>query len=77
MSDDNEKQLYTTGEIAEELDVTTAAVRKWITQGRLQAIKLRGRWVVTRDIYEPFRDEYEKWSRTEKCENGPGGNPAR
>jgi len=42
----DKKRLYTTGEIAEMLGVTTSTVRYWIGKGWLEGIRVGGRFKV-------------------------------
>lgn len=38
-------QFYTTEEVAEILKVTTESVRRWIRGGKLQSVKLSGKFI--------------------------------
>jgi excisionase family DNA binding protein len=50
MSDD----LLSVAEVAERLSVSGATVRRWITQGRLGAVRAGGQWRVTRSDLGEF-----------------------
>lgn len=38
-------QFYTTEEVAEIMKVTTESVRRWIRGGKLQSVKLSGKFI--------------------------------
>lgn len=51
-----EKQLYTTQEVAEQLSVTDSYIRKLMTAGKAQAVKqIGGTWMFTFEEIERLR----------------------
>lgn len=48
------KDAYTVKDIAEQLQVKEKAVRKLITSGQLQAIKVCKKWVVSAENFKKF-----------------------
>lgn len=51
------KDFYTVRDIAEELQVTEKAVRYQIKEGKLEASKVLGKFVVTAENYKKYIDE--------------------
>jgi excisionase family DNA binding protein len=48
---------YTIPEVAERLGVPARDIREWIENGRLHAIRVRGRWRVPEETLQPPSDE--------------------
>lgn len=51
------KDFYTVRDIAEELQVTEKAVRYQIKEGKLEASKVLGKFVVTAENYKKYIEE--------------------
>jgi len=50
----SEKEYLTTEEIALKLDISQETIRRYIRQGDLPAVKLRGVYRVKREDFEKF-----------------------
>ncbi len=46
--------LYSTQELAEELEITTNTIRTYIKEGRIYGQKLGGNWYVSADSLQDF-----------------------
>lgn len=51
MGDTNAFTLY---EIAKMFDVTPQTLRKYLKEGRIQAVKFGGKWVITEEAMKNF-----------------------
>lgn len=49
-----ETKLYTLAEIATALNITTRTLLTYIKQGRLKAVKIGGKWLVSEQNYSDF-----------------------
>ncbi len=47
-------QLYTLEEVASILRVSIQTVRRMISSGELQAIKVKGQWRIRKDVLEAY-----------------------
>lgn len=70
MTKEEESDLMTVGEAAQERGVTPDAVRKLIRRGRLQAVTLYGRLLV-------HRSEVMNFSEEKRGPRGPRKKPAK
>lgn len=55
----NNTKLHTTDEVAKELNVTPALVRRYCRQGRLGKF-IYGRWLISPDELERFKQQPRK-----------------
>jgi Helix-turn-helix domain len=53
------KQILTSRDVADELDISQQSAQRLITQGYLPAIKLGYFWVVWRPDLDTFLEEYD------------------
>jgi len=61
---DDMDELQTVAEAADELDVTPRTIRRRAAQGKIEARKLGGRWIISRDALIGQKDDEEIRERT-------------
>jgi predicted site-specific integrase-resolvase len=50
----HEKRYYLPIELANELNRNVQTIRRWMREGFIQGVKIRGTWMIPKDEYSRF-----------------------
>lgn len=57
---DNDRQLMSVGETAQQLRRSTEQVRRYLREGRLQGRRIGGQWFIDRNVLEQFMTSHQR-----------------